>query len=83
MCKKSDIESKLRCIIEGIIDSGISVENIDIHEDLSEHGINSVTVIKFILKIEKEFSIKFDSKQFYFGSMRTLYDYITYLDEII
>ena len=75
------IEDKLRKIFESCGFLSKPVDEIDIREDLSECGLNSVNLIKVIITIEDKFSMKFSDEDIIFDHFKCLKDLIEYIQE--
>ena len=54
-------------------------QDIDVNRKLTDYGINSITIIEFLVKIEDEFDIKFDIENMTVEKFESLHDLCDYV----
>jgi acyl carrier protein len=73
-----NIEELVRKIISANCDYE-NVDEIDLDKNLQDLGINSVSFIKVVLAIEKQFDIEIDDENLIFEVFQTLRNIINYV----
>lgn len=54
-------------------------QDIDVNRKLTDYGINSITIIEFLVKIEDEFDIEFDIENMTVEKFESLHDLCDYV----
>jgi acyl carrier protein len=75
-----EIELSLRAIIGEVIDNLEDANMIGLEDDLGEIGLNSVSFIKVVVKIEAKFCLEFDDNNLGFNNFENLQALIQYLE---
>lgn len=55
-------------------------KELGLHDNLQDFGINSITFMKIVVGIEKEFGMKFDDEILSFENFQTLQSIVEYIE---
>jgi acyl carrier protein len=75
-----NIEAKVREILGAKCESK-NADEIGLDENLQDLGINSISFIKLVLALEKEFGIEIDDENLIFEVFQTLRSVINFVEE--
>ena len=68
----SDIEKRIRCIISNHIDISVPIDNVGPDDDLTDIGLNSISYIKLVVLLEKEFDFEFNDNELNVEKYKTI-----------
>lgn len=77
----NEVEMKIRRIIKQSLNLDLCPSKIDLDADLDGYGINSISIIKIITEIEKNFNIEFDIEELDFKKYQNIRSIILHLEE--
>lgn len=75
-----NVEGKVRAIISANCESK-NANEISLDGNLQDMGINSISFIKLVLALEKEFGIEIDDENLIFDVFQTSRSIINYVEE--
>lgn len=55
-------------------------QEIDVNRKLTDYGINSITIIEFLVKLEDEFDMEFDMENMTVEKFESLHDVCNYVE---
>jgi acyl carrier protein len=73
------IKDKLNSIIDGKIRLSKSTEEIGDNEDLSNYGLNSISIIRLIISIEENFGFEVDEEDLTIERFNTIANMCEYI----
>jgi acyl carrier protein len=64
--------------------SGTDTSRVDMDAPLSKvYGINSITIIKLVVEVEKEFGIEIDQGEYPFETLKCLNDFVRIIELLV
>ena len=80
-----DIQSIIIELVNSVIEETYPdfMKEVDVHKDLSEYELNSISFILVTVAIENRFHIEFDEEALGFETLRTIEDLTNYVKERI
>ncbi|EPR10458.1 non-ribosomal peptide synthetase [Ruminiclostridium papyrosolvens] len=81
--KSEDIELKIKEMIRDTVDGITAIEQIDVNNQLTEVGINSITYIKIVVLIEGQFNFEFGEAELNNGRFSIIKELIDYVESMI
>jgi acyl carrier protein len=73
-------EEKVRLILNEICKINSSTKNLKLDDDIFEVGVDSISFIKVVLKLEEEFNVKFEDDNLDYNKFRTIKQLVDYLE---
>ncbi len=75
-----DVAVKIKKIIRENVDIPVSIDSISLNSNLVELGINSLTFMKIVVKIEAEFDLEFEDEDLDLNKFLTVGSCVTYAE---
>ncbi len=76
-----NLETRVKEIIVECTDSRWHINDINLNDELSSIGVNSLIYMRLVSMLEEEFNIVFDDEMLIFKNIGTLYYFIQYVKE--
>lgn len=76
----SNIEERVRKVIDENIELEVSAENIEGNKDLVDYGMESVNYMKIVVAIENEFDIRFTDEELVISNFETIDKIVAIID---
>jgi acyl carrier protein len=80
---ENTIKDKLNSIINQKLKLSKLSEEIGENEDLSDYGLNSISIIRLIIAIEEEFSIEVDDEELTIEPFKTIGNILAFINSKI
>ncbi len=76
----NEIENKIKELFINSVETQMYSNEIDVNENMSSYGINSISYIKLTVAIESEFSIEFSDEDLDYNKFPNLVYLISYVE---